>query len=296
MVLSGLALIGRIVSRRIKHVALSASDFLIIGGIMGAWVISLIVIEDTKLGLGHHIQYVPLKDLRQKLLTTYIAEIFYSITFSMIKISILLLYRSIFPNKTMTLATNLIAIFVLLWGISSLLVSIFSCEPINGFWDLTVESKCIDSKWFFVGNSIPNILADIVILGLPMPDLWHLRMSRRSKAAVSGMFLLGGFVIVASGLRMYFMLKMDVMDITWSYVGLALWSAVEIDVAVISACLPTLRPVLTYLVPSILRSKRLDTGPLKESKESGQIHMKGEKIYRLPEYTIESMENGYRTT
>ncbi|KAF7868661.1 hypothetical protein EAF04_005191 [Stromatinia cepivora] len=121
-------------------------------------------------------------------------------------------------------------------------------------------------------------------------------MSRRSKAAVSGMFLLGGFVVVASGLRIYFMLKMDAMDITWSYVGVGLWSAVEIDVAVISACLPTLRPVLTYLVPSILRSKRSGTRPLKGSKESGQIHVKGEKIYRLTEYTIESMENGYRTT
>ncbi|APA06316.1 hypothetical protein SS1G_01175 [Sclerotinia sclerotiorum 1980 UF-70] len=93
-------------------------------------------------------------------------------------------------------------------------------------------------------------------------------MSTSSKAAVSGMFLLGGFVVVASGLRIYFVLKLDTLDMTWTYVGLALWSAVEIDVAIISACLPTLRPVVTYLVPSILRSKNPGTEPMKESKES----------------------------
>ncbi|CAD6447181.1 1aa4508f-33fe-49eb-a353-f432a91ea87e [Sclerotinia trifoliorum] len=185
----------------------------------------------------------------------------------MIKISILLLYRSIFPSKTMTLATNLVSIFVLLWGISTLVASIFSCKPINGYWESDIMPKCINFKWFFVGNSLTNIMADIVILGLPMPPLWHLKMSRRLKTAVSGMFLLGGFVVIASGLRVYFVLKMDDADMTWSYVGMGLWTAVEIDVAVISACLPTLRPVVTYLVPSILRSKNSDTGPMKESKE-----------------------------
>lgn len=50
--------------------------------------------------------------------TTYIGQIFYSVTFPMLKISVLLLYRSIFPGKTMRLATNLVGAFVILWGIA----------------------------------------------------------------------------------------------------------------------------------------------------------------------------------
>ncbi|KAF1961785.1 hypothetical protein CC80DRAFT_392505, partial [Byssothecium circinans] len=102
--------------------------------------------------------------------------------------------------------------------------------------------------------SIPNILADLLILSLPVKEVIHLQMSRSSKTLVCGMFLLGGFVIIASGLRVYFMLDMDLMDMTWTYQGVGLWTAVELDVAVISACLPLIRPTLEFLVPTSIMS------------------------------------------
>ena len=43
-----------------------------------------------------------------------------------------------------------------------------------------------------MGNAIPNIITDVIILGLPMGKVWHLQMSRGRRLAVSGMFLLGG--------------------------------------------------------------------------------------------------------
>lgn len=92
----------------------------------------------------------------------------------------------------MMMATNVIGAFVIMWGIALLLVSVFSCNPINGFWDITIKSQCVDSKWFFVGNAIPNILADVAILCLPVRQVWNLQMSSKSKLAVSGIFLLGG--------------------------------------------------------------------------------------------------------
>ena len=61
-------------------------------------------------------------------------------------------------------------------------------------------------------------------------------------------------VIIASGLRIYYLLGMDLMDMTWSYQGVGLWTAVEIDVAIISACLPLIRPTLRFLIPSFVIS------------------------------------------
>ena len=43
-----------------------------------------------------------------------------------------------------------------------------------------------------MGNAIPNIITDVIILALPMGKVWHLQMSRGRRLAVSGMFLLGG--------------------------------------------------------------------------------------------------------
>ena len=47
MVLAGLAVMGRFTSRRMMRTSLLASDFLVIGGLAGAWIISLIFIEGT---------------------------------------------------------------------------------------------------------------------------------------------------------------------------------------------------------------------------------------------------------
>ena len=44
MILAGLAVIGRFVSRRLKKVKPASCDYLIIGGLLGAWASSGIVI------------------------------------------------------------------------------------------------------------------------------------------------------------------------------------------------------------------------------------------------------------
>jgi len=120
------------------------------------------------------------------------SEILYSITLSATKISILLFYRAIFPGPRFAIATNIVGAFVIAWGVACILVSIFSCNPVRGFWDLTIPSKCIETRKFFIGNSVPNIVMDVVILMLPMKKIWHLQMSFKQKLIVSGLFLLGG--------------------------------------------------------------------------------------------------------
>ena len=110
----------------------------------------------------------------------------------MIKISILLLYRSIFPGRRFSIATMIVGALVIGWGSACLLTSILSCVPISVFWDITRPSTCIDKGKFFLGNSIPNIAMDVLILMLPMRHVWYLQLSLRQKFAVSGLFLLGG--------------------------------------------------------------------------------------------------------
>lgn len=166
------------------------------------------------MGLGLHIYHVPTPDVRGILLTTFIGEMFYTVGFVSIKLSILLLFRSLFPTRLVKISSTVLAVFVCMWGIALLLVSIFSCNPVYGFWEITIPSTCVDSKWFFIGNAIPNILADVCILALPLRDIWRLKLNVRSKISVSVIFLLAGFVIIASGLRIQFMLDMNPMDLS----------------------------------------------------------------------------------
>ena len=112
-----------------------------------------------------------------------------------IKISILQLYRSIFPGRGFVITTGVVGAGVIAWGIAVILVSIFQCNPVRGAWDITVPAACIILPKFYLANAVPNIAMDVIILALPIPNVWTLQMSIRQKYVVSGLFLLGGLYV-----------------------------------------------------------------------------------------------------
>ncbi|OTA92446.1 hypothetical protein M434DRAFT_387244 [Hypoxylon sp. CO27-5] len=254
MILAFIAFLMRLASRRVKKSAFIVSDYLVFAGLLCAYGVSAMMLYATALGLGLHIERVPPANIRTFFQTIFVVEIVYSVGFTLIKLSIMALYRQLFPTRLMFICTRLLAIFVIMWGVALTLVSIFSCNPIRGFWDIDLEDKkCIDTQWFFIGNSIPNILADICLLCLPMRDVWTLQLGIRYKIIISVLFALGSFVIIASGMRIHFTLNLDESDIPWSYVDAEVWTAVEMNVAIMCCCLPTVRPILAFLVPQSLK-------------------------------------------
>ncbi|KAL8782392.1 MAG: hypothetical protein Q9213_005433 [Squamulea squamosa] len=55
-------------------------------------------------------------------------------------------------------------------------------------------------------------------------------------------------VCAVSVVRLVLLAGVDQSDITWNYVPAAIWSAAEPSIAVVSACLPSLRPLFVRLV------------------------------------------------
>ncbi|KAI4248656.1 MAG: hypothetical protein L6R42_009207, partial [Xanthoria sp. 1 TBL-2021] len=55
-------------------------------------------------------------------------------------------------------------------------------------------------------------------------------------------------VCAVSIVRLVVLAGVDQSDITWNYVPAATWSAAEPSVAVVSACLPSLRPLFVRLI------------------------------------------------
>jgi hypothetical protein len=76
--------------------------------------------------------------------------------------------------------------------IVQVLAAIFSCTPVSGFWDFSLPSQCISGHYYYLGVAIPNIVTDIVLLIIPLPYIWKLRINGLQKVAVSGIFVLGG--------------------------------------------------------------------------------------------------------
>jgi len=184
--------------------------------------------------------------------TLYFDEMCYQCGIALTKLSVLFFYRRIFtvtPGFKMTLAVT--GIFVILWWLGGLLAVIFSCIPVQGFWDHSIAAKCEYQFGFFIGQAVPNIILDFVLLLLPLRSLLSLRMRRQQKMALLGVFLLGYLNPVVSIFRIVSFIQLGpdtAVDPNYALTVPALWSTAEVAVAIVSSSIPG----MTYLFRRLL--------------------------------------------
>ena len=149
---------------------------------------------------------------------------------------------------------------------------IAQCQPAHALWDITYTPRnCIDLRTFFIGSGVPNILLNFIILILPLPMIWALEIERKHKLALSGVFLLGGFIVVVSIVRVVILSRIQDVDITWTLVDGAIWTGVEPAIAVISACLPIMRSLWIYKREKSEARRSSGKGPQVQSRrEAGK--------------------------
>ncbi|KAI3132515.1 hypothetical protein CBS147325_8741 [Penicillium roqueforti] len=161
-----------------------------------------------------------------------IFEIMYVTTVATTKISILLMYCRIFPTREIRIASLVLGGMTLSWLVAIILVSVFQCNPIPRAWDTRIPGKCINLKGMFIGNAVPNILTDILILSLPVKVVWGLHASLTHR-----------LVVFTSAYRFATIFGFDPTDIAWTLGRSCTWCVVESSTGIISACMPTLRPL-----------------------------------------------------
>lgn len=96
-----------------------------------------------------------------------------------------------------------LAAMTIAWWIAVVLVTIFQCSPVHKMWHPSMlEGHCLKKTDFFLGNAIPNIVTDMLILMLPVYEVRRLHVAKAQKVAIGTMFLLGGGVVVISCIRL----------------------------------------------------------------------------------------------
>ncbi|KAF7587689.1 hypothetical protein BBP40_006875 [Aspergillus hancockii] len=198
-------------------------------------------------GLGKHMSELSTQEKVTFQKCFFANEISYTLLIPSIKISILLLYRRIFtvPKfRVLSLATGGL---VLSWCLAVFITVLLQCRPVSLNWNKAQPGTCIDAKQFFFGNAISNLLIDVIILALPIPMVLQLQLRLSQKLTILGIFLLGGFVCVASIMRVVTLNIFENEDTSYSVMEAATWTFVEPCVGIICACLPTLRPLLRAL-------------------------------------------------
>lgn len=108
-----------------------------------------------------------------------------------LKLSILALYMRIFTTATFRFWAYILMGIVGAYGIAFLCVFMTNCQPVSQQWDPVPGGWCRDiANEEFTSVSL-NMVIDLAIAIMPMPVLWRLRMSTRSKIMISLIFGLG---------------------------------------------------------------------------------------------------------
>lgn len=116
---------------------------------------------------------------------------FYITSLSFTKISILLLYRRIFPNRKFHAIILAVGTFVTVFTISNVLFIIFRCNPIKAGFEPFTKAKCIVGGTSILAVAIITTATDFVILLLPLPLVWKLQLPNTRKFQLTLIFLLG---------------------------------------------------------------------------------------------------------
>jgi len=239
------------------------------------------------------------------------AKILFSLASFFTRQSLLCFYYRLVSDSGMRkfrLAIHISTVFNISIVITFVFLCVFLCTPIRAYWIFPPTGRCLDEGKVTLAGGAINCVADLLITTLPIPMVMRLKMRLRQRLVVS--FLLGlGFIVTIAGIvRTYFiwMAFMDSYDETWYSYPLWIAAAVEVDLALITACAPSLKPLILIYArplitsvskrsrtgtqePSNLESHGLDFGVLNADSDE---HAENIDLKQLPESASDSSEIG----
>lgn len=159
-------------------------------------------------GLGKHLAEIPKEHgrnffiVRRLVVATkskliiikcfYVLQLAYVATLPLVKISVLLFYYRIFPQKRFRYALYGMGTFLVLFFLSSVLAVVLQCLPIHAFWEPDFTHHCFDQVTFYIAQGSLNFVSDVFVVLMPIPLLWKLRLPLARRVGLVIVFLLGG--------------------------------------------------------------------------------------------------------
>lgn len=188
------------------------------------------------------------------------------------KTSILVFYLRLAKNtqKIMRMASWAVLGVVNVAGTILTIMNIFQCQPVSAAWDIRVKpDRCIPLLTEFICSAPVNVVTDLAILALPIPVLTGMRLPPRQKTILVMTFALGIFATIVDVVRIYYLQQAlerapasvpkeptslfgRTAALSWNTSLSFMWSAVEVNVSIICACVPTLKPLIIRILPAMI--------------------------------------------
>ncbi|KEF56349.1 uncharacterized protein A1O9_07930 [Exophiala aquamarina CBS 119918] len=248
---------------------------------LAAWVFavgfSASICSAVHYGLGRHKVDIPDSSFSSLRKSEYAFSILYNPALMLTKTSIIVFFLSVMSKDVdpvfkwcnwLTLAV------VNVFGLALTFLSIFQCRPVAAgyLYPSPPTAKCTDIVTLYLSSAPVNIITDVALLFLPMPILTGMRLPRKQKIILVVTFSFGAFVAVVDVIRIAYLQNATLSrltaahdgsqsngrtdennDFSW-YASLSfMWSAVEVSLGIICACVPSLKPLFLRFMPRFIK-------------------------------------------
>ena len=269
----------RLVSRIGIVKKIMVDDYFIILAWLISFGLSFSICDATHYGLGRHEDDVPTSHQGSLNRLDYTFTALYNPALMATKTSILVFFLTLSKQQrvfTWTVWATLAVVNAA--GLALSFLNIFQCRPLSATFDESrpADAHCTDIVTLFLSSAPVNIITDIVILLLPMPILKSMRLPRKQKWILYITFGFGIFVAVVDVVRISYLQNAAVTraegvingqgadhsrqteqtsDFSWYAAYIFMWSAIEVNVGIMVACVPALKPLVSRFMPQLIRDK-----------------------------------------
>ncbi|KAK1139767.1 hypothetical protein N8T08_011163, partial [Aspergillus melleus] len=186
-----------------------------------------ITVGQTRWGLGTSTAYFPVENAVPFSKVQYAGGPVYTLALLGFKVSLLASYLRIGgfirPYKVVIVVV-IIAVVCNQMIFTCLLL--FACNPIQKQWDMMVPGKCINTVASYYALAGTSLGFDLIIIALPLPVLWQLRLRLRQRIALVAIYALGFFITVIQIIRIF---TIKALETYTDSEPIVMWSSVEIS-------------------------------------------------------------------
>ncbi|KAF9892322.1 hypothetical protein FE257_002099 [Aspergillus nanangensis] len=209
----------------------------------------------TTYGWGVHIWDIRPEMATPSLMTSWFNQLQLIIIMTLVKLSLLISYLRFLTKAIHRKLTWGMIGLTTAWGIAYMITMFTACIPLRAYWE-TLQSdseNCTNKSSATMSFSITNMVTDLMVLVVPIPVLWNLKLPMRERLGLIALMSLGLLACVASGIRIFYTYQtLNVTyDITWDGYQIWLWILIEVNLAVMCASIPTLRPLARRYFPRL---------------------------------------------
>ncbi|KAI1349706.1 hypothetical protein F5Y01DRAFT_288364 [Xylaria sp. FL0043] len=213
-------------------------------------------------GLGHHAPTVPAPNQFSIPKILFSFELFHILSLNLGKLSALFFYLKLFSSKSVAKITRWCIVAVSLGTIGLVLWQFLFCHPLWKMWEWDGLETCGDRQPLYVAVCVWSIFTDLLVLVVPLPIIWRLKMEHTQKLRLSWLFAAGLSVTATSVVRLAYIVTINYHDdFSFHSVSSTFLAFLEPPLTIICVSLPMLYSYFTKLWPGRRNRNRATPPP-----------------------------------